>query len=253
MRSFYIVRKETKAFIKDWKSLLLLFITPIILVLIVGSAFILTTPTNISILICSSEDTEIYKSVVTLTNRSEIFSVKSKIAPDCREKVNNAIRTSEIKAGVIVSSSSNINTKLEVITDNSKLISDFITSYFRIISNDISDRIVTQYIAKIYTDIESVKRDMNTYESVLIQEKNDLTALRIRISSAKEQLNFLKGKVGQFQSQDADSIINNINSVLLDLNNFKSTTNSAVIGIDSASSAIQQSNMSEPAKSSVAG
>lgn len=250
-KSSYIIRKETKFFLKDWKSLVLLFITPIVLVLIVGAAFVSSAPKNINIDVCGVEDNDIYQNVVSITRNSGVFLVNSYVlnsTESCRISIRNSIDLSASKAGIVVPTKSATN-NLEVIVDNSRIISDYIVSYFRIITSDISDRMTTRYVGLLYENIDYVKTDLMSYENSLIEQRSRIDRVRNGIKNAKNDLQTIKSLI--IEAGTTRNFVSELDNSVTSLSASKNNIDNSLSELNQVLQLVSSANISEPTKSSI--
>jgi ABC-2 type transport system permease protein len=209
MRLLNILISDMKAFFRDIRSFFLLFITPLFIVMLVGIAFIGAAPSNIKITVCSVEDNEVSRYFSGNIEDSKMFKMKEVSAPDvdqCRQVIYNDIKTSSALAGVVIPGIKEFSTvHVELIVDNSNIMSDYIVNYFKIVSNDISQKIVKGYVDMLFTNIDQVNTNIDQVEQTVTGERQRLYTFRNNLISVKESLNQLKVDLNTLSANERSS------------------------------------------------
>ncbi len=254
MRLINIFIKDLKAFFRDIRSFTLLFLTPIILVLLIGASFLSVTPTNIKIVLCSTEENEItsyIRNSMIGTTTFVIDNTKQSTIDECRQIINQLILSGTVRAGVIVPPKTEYyTTKIEVIVDNSKLVSEYIKSYSRIITNDISNKITKGYVDILFTNIDEVKKSLDEIENKLREHKNQLDNIKNNLASTRSSLSRIKSDM-QSASSNIVSVINTIDASTRSIDTVNSQISGSISKIDSSISTVNTLNVSSGERSTI--
>ena len=189
MKLAYLIMKDLTVFFRDIRSFIMLFITPVAIVLLIGTAFLNIDPHNVPIMTCSDGNSEIYSDVVNLLKNSGVFSI-SETEGNCQQIISDNIKISAIRAGIYVpdlASSRNI----EITLDNTKPVSIYIESYFNLVNKDLNQRLISsrlqyikdnidtidQEIEDTYTDLKSYSSDISDSITILNKARTDVDLL----------------------------------------------------------------------------
>jgi ABC-type multidrug transport system permease subunit len=207
-----IFAKDVKAFFRDIRSFSLLFLTPVMLVLIIGVSFLNVAPSNVKIAICSVESNEVDSYLQNALKDNTIFLVEKiqmESVMECRRVVREKILYSSYRAGVIVPQKSEYQTKIELVVDNSKLVSEYIKSYFQLLTNDLSQRITKGYVDLLFTNIDEVRNNIDDLQNTLTEEKTQMNSIKQDLSSLRNSLLSAKTTI----QSSGDSLISVTNSI----------------------------------------
>ncbi|RLJ00537.1 MAG: hypothetical protein DRP03_00405 [Candidatus Aenigmatarchaeota archaeon] len=187
-RLAYILSRDIIHFLRDIRSFLLIFVSPLLITLIIGTAFITTGPSKVPLVICKEGHSEgiIYDSLLETVSGSNMFLVRE-VKGGCRKLIGALLQRSEIKGGVLVNESDS-GAVIDVYVDNTKPVSIYITSYFETISNQLS-RALTQSVVNYMIR----RADNITYE--LSSVENNIEYMLKRIELFKNYLEDIKARL----------------------------------------------------------
>ena len=254
MQLIDILAKDFLAFFRDIRSFALLFLAPIMLVLIVGLSFLSVTPSNVKVVACSLGNEEVDTYIDTSIKNTKIFlldRIDSKSVDECKERIDQKIIFDSYRAGIIIpENKEDQTTELILIVDNSKLVSEFIKSYFKILTDDLSQKITKGYVNILFDNIEEVKKDIDDIETKLRDQQFRLDRIRSNLNSIKSAL---ASASSEMKSSNATirSASNTLDSTIGDVNSINSSIAISLSRIDSSISAVSASNASSTEKSNI--
>ncbi|HDD45890.1 MAG TPA: hypothetical protein ENG42_00295, partial [Candidatus Aenigmarchaeota archaeon] len=175
-RLAYILSRDIIHFLRDIRSFLLIFVSPLLITLIIGTAFITTGPSKVPLVICKEGHSEgiIYDSLLETVSGSNMFLVRE-VKGGCRKLIGALLQRSEIKGGVLVNESDS-GAVIDVYVDNTKPVSIYITSYFETISNQLSKALTQSVVNYMIRRADNI-----TYELSLVENNIEYTLKRIEL------------------------------------------------------------------------
>lgn len=238
MKLIRIVSKDFKVFFRDFRSFLLLFITPIVLVILISVAFLGSSPTNIPISICSEGETELYTKISNIISESGTYEIISVMfvddAEECAQILQSNLATSFVRAGMIIPGANELETvKIKIIIDNSKPVSSYIESYFRILFDDISNEIIVTSLKNIAKDINLIKERSDEFESELIVQRNRIVSLKRELASVSTQLDVTYNNLERID-RDIKNVKNQIDDSVFSIRNIETGIDNSISTVDSA-------------------
>ena len=217
MRKRYMVWKDIHAFLRDYRSFMLLFITPILITILVGSLFMSSGAKDIPIIVCTERQNNIYNNTISLINNSEVFIINEKVG-ECKEYIEDRLGAGAVRAGIIVPEIE-IGSTIEIYVDNTKPIGAYLHSYFNLISRDISNRLINAYISDALWSMESSDYEISQMESAINSFDSDMAKIQNEIADAKSyqsslgiKINIMKGSADNIESE-ALTLRNNVNAM----------------------------------------
>ena len=235
MKLAYLIMKDLTVFFRDIRSFIMLFITPVAIVLLIGTAFLNIDPHNVPIMTCSDGNSEIYSDVVNLLKNSGVFSI-SETEGNCQQIISDNIKISAIRAGIYVpdlASSRNI----EITLDNTKPVSIYIESYFNLVNKDLNQRLISsrlqyikdnidtidQEIEDTYTDLKSYSSDISDSITILNKARTDVDLLEYWARNIyNTRTTFTQGL------SVVDSVQNDVESLSVSLTSLENSYNSTL-------------------------
>src|SRR3989344_8964172 len=179
MKFLYLLSRDIITFFRDYRNSILLVFMPVLIVLILGMAFLNTQPSRIPIMVCDMEKGELSKEIISFLEDKETFRVFH-VDQNCRENIYKSIRSSTVRAGIIIPANLTEDldqgriAKIELIYDNTKPIQDFVVFYMRLVSNEFSNKLTRDLINNSWVHLENtsvqlgnLKGDLELYSSDL--------------------------------------------------------------------------------------
>lgn len=197
----YMFAKDVTFFIRDIRSFILLFLTPIIIVILVGVAFISIQPSNVPIIICG-QDSKLYRDTTLLIKGSGIFDVMDIQAVNnavCEEVISQNIKNSVARAGVIVPPEG-LNMTIKIIVDNTKPVSTYIESYFNLITRDLSERLINAMILSLWSNVNNVSDEIESVHSELISYSTDMKSVANELKSMESDIADIRDRISLLES-----------------------------------------------------
>src|SRR3989338_4017657 len=140
MKFFYLLSRDIITFFRDYRNSILLVFMPVLIVLILGMAFLNTVPNRVPVMVCDMEEGNMSEQIISFLEEKETFRIIH-INGNCRENIDNGIRSSIVRAGIIIppNITEDLNqgrvAEIEVIYDNTKPVQNFVIFYMRLVSN----------------------------------------------------------------------------------------------------------------------
>jgi ABC-type multidrug transport system permease subunit/predicted nucleic acid-binding Zn-ribbon protein len=239
MKLFGILGKDMKVFFRDIRSFLLLFLTPICIVLLIGSAFLSTQPTNVPIVICG-EQSDFYNSFVSLVRNAGVFVI-TEMHENCEESISAKIKNGEIRAGIITPENE-FEDAIVVSVDNTKPVSVYIESYFNLITKDLTQKMwsntymsMVNELKNASEEIDGVYKDVETEEKRVGDISGKLTSLSGDIKNSKNRLQYVRDS-----KRNVVAVKNSLVSLRNSIEEIKSTAGSAKSSVTSASDTLDK-------------
>jgi ABC-type multidrug transport system permease subunit len=242
----YMLAKDTEIFLRDIRSFMLLFLTPILIVILVGIAFLSTQPSHVPVIICGeSKENGLYKDTYALLKNSGTFDL-SEQEGYCREIISQKIKNSNVRAGIIIPEQS-ANATIEILIDNTKPVSTYIESYFNLITKDMSQKLMNAMISDMWSNIDNISEqidaaedELNSFSQTLGKASNDLSSISGDASVIKNGISAIKNaKTGiDYSISTLQGLRNNVASISSGLDtvdeksrNIQNTINSLNVSI----------------------
>jgi ABC-2 type transport system permease protein len=218
MNIFYVLKQDMKIFFRDIKSFILLFLAPLFITIMIGSVFIGATVRDIPIMVCTEEKNDFYYNVISMMNSSEMnastmFDIQT-AEGNCTKIIGDHLKNASIRAGIIIPSDNNpVKVKtIKIYYDNTKPVGLMLESYFKLISHDISKRIINRFIGDALTNVGDT---MNNIDQLDYQIKNYTQTLE----DANERLKEIDTNIRTVKTE-LDAVSNSNYAVGQSLNNF---------------------------------
>ncbi len=196
MKISKILKNDLKVFVRDIRSFILLFLTPICIVILIGSAFLSTEPRNVPIIVCGEEN-EFYGNFIGLVKTSEVFEIEEQHL-NCEELISDQLSYGKVRAGVLTPANE-FEDEVNVYIDNTKPISVYIESYFNFLMKDLSKKIYTNIFMKMVSDVKNASREINkTYDELTLGQNqidviiSDINSLQSTVKENREKISDLK-------------------------------------------------------------
>ncbi len=183
MRKRYMIWKDIHSFFRDFRSFLLLFLTPIFITILVGSLFMSSGAKDIPIIVCTNHTSTLYNNTVSLIRGSEIFTIHEKEG-DCESHIKSSISQGIVRAGIIIPEIE-MGSTIDIYVDNTKPIGTYLHSYFNLIGRDISTRLINQFIADAVSSMESGEYEIERMYSSIEDFDSQLMGLESEIASVE--------------------------------------------------------------------
>ena len=209
----------------------MLVFMPVFIVLLLGMAFLNTIPRNIPVMICDMDNGNLSHEITSHIESLEAFTV-TKIQDNCEENIQNAIKSSSVRAGIILPSNLTIDIRsgkqvgIEIIYDNTKPIRNIVVLYFRLISNEFSNKLTREMIGSSWQSLRQtssemgrLKNNLETYRSNLASVIGDLKEAQDKAKNLEENFSSTLSNISSVSDnirnsvQDSEKIYDDINSV----------------------------------------
>jgi len=221
MKKRYMIWKDIHAFFRDFRSFFLLFLTPILITILVGSLFMSSGAEDIPIIVCTEKPTSIYDSTISLVKGSGVFILIEKQG-DCMDFIDHRLRSGKVRAGIIVPEIT-MGSTIEIYVDNTKPIGTYLTSYFNLISKDVSNRLINAYISDALNNLEANEYQLNELEAVI--DEFDFELMRM-----EDSISDIEGDLSGITLEGMENDANNIKTFTSSLrSNIANTRSLAVI------------------------
>ena len=225
-----MVFKDIQVFFRDYRSFILLFITPLVIAGSIGVVYLNAQPTDVKVILCSdTEKGKIYDAVFDSLLTSGIFTIMEENG-NCTQEIGESITASDARLGIIINSysfynqMSEYNTTVEIIYDNSKPIGTIIQSHVTIIANRVSKEIINSAIGVARDELKNTVDQVDTNVEQLTSYLDDLKTLRSSIIAVRSDLSAAKESLEAINTliDEMDESINSIDSTIDDLYMFDS-------------------------------
>ncbi|MBU0530436.1 MAG: ABC transporter permease [Candidatus Aenigmatarchaeota archaeon] len=189
-----MILKDILVFFRDYRSFILLFITPLVIAGSIGIVYINSQPTDIHVILCSeTERTDMYYKVRQSMVDSDMFWITEKDG-NCNETIGNSIRASDARMGIIVNSypfygeMSHYNSSVQIIYDNAKPIGMVVQSHLSLIASQASKEIINSTIGLAHDEITSTMSEVDVSLEKISSYLEELKALRNDLAELKNDI-----------------------------------------------------------------
>ena len=183
MKNRYMIWKDIHSFFRDFRSFLLLFLTPIFITILVGSLFMSSGAEDIPIIVCTEKTSSLYNNTLSLIRGSDVFVIHE-AQGDCENYIKSSISRGVVRAGIIVPEIE-IGSVIDIYVDNTKPIGTYLQSYFNLVSRDISTRLINQFISDAVSNMESGEYQINQISATIDDFDAQLMSLEADINSVE--------------------------------------------------------------------
>src|SRR3989344_4302185 len=261
MKFLYLLSRDIITFFRDYRNSILLVFMPVLIVLLLGMAFLNTQPSRIPIMVCDMEKGNLSKEIISFLEERETFRVLN-IDQDCRENIYKSIRSSAVRAGIIIPA--NITEDLDqgriaemvVIYDNTKPIKDFVVFYMRLVSNEFSNQLTRDLINNSWAHLENTSVELGNLKDDLNSYSHDLNNIIQNSKEVSKRMNELEENFSSSLlelpeiSQELRNTVKNQN-VTNDINSLKNSVQKSSQSIDNLI-AVTQAMYADPATAAYA-
>ncbi|MCK5018965.1 MAG: ABC transporter permease, partial [Candidatus Peribacteraceae bacterium] len=241
----YILSKDIKIFFRDIRSFALLFLTPIMLVILIGTAFLGTQPSNVPIIVCGDDTSQIYNDIVKILEDSSVFEVK-KGRGNCTEIIETRIKNSMVRAGIIIENDG-IATTMDIMIDNTKPVSTYLHSYFSVLTRDMTQKMTNAVISGILSNMDNITDEIDNAHSDLVSYSNMLSGVSSGLNVISGQIDSLYddiNNIGEVRLRVSDSV-EMIDNLKVDLETTSSRLDTINNDVQLAQTSIESLDISE--------
>jgi ABC-type multidrug transport system permease subunit len=215
----YVIFKDLHSFFRDFRSFMLLFLTPILITALVGSLFMSSGAKDIPVILCTENANRVYNDTLSLVNGSNVFTIYEKEG-DCMTYIDSRLRAGIVRAGIIIPDIDiTRGATIEIYVDNTKPIGTFLQSYFNLISRDITNRLINTFISDTLSrmeisenEIQEMESTINTFDSELLNIQSDVVSARNYMNSVDDQASIMRSNADSILI-DSQNVRNNANSI----------------------------------------
>lgn len=253
---FYLIYKDIKVFIRRRSSLLLVFISPFIIMILLGTTY--SAGTNlmensnirgISLAVCDYDNNEVSDVMVQELKNSSFFDMDY-INPtfmteeQCKKMVEEGIYAGKYRVAVIFPSNftSNIlkghSQELLFLVDNSHTeIRNTVHIFMLAYAQEMSRKVGTKFIQRAWERIGEINQELSSMTDQLGMIQNNATSIKENLQSSQDQLAGFDTAAVQSTINQLDDQINKVETVRNDIGG---AVNETKADIDTASNNINE-------------
>ncbi len=242
----YLLTKDTGIFLRDIRSFMLLFLTPIFIVILVGVAFLSTQPSNVPIIICGESRSGLYNDTAFVMKNSGVFDVRE-YEGNCDEVISQNIKNSMVRAGIIIPPEG-LNMTVRILIDNTKPVSAYIQSYFNLITKDLSQKLINAMIGDMWSNTQNISGEIDKTHAELVSSAATLNSVAAELDTKKSEVEDAARRLSAVELAKV-----NVETSLLTLQGIKNSAVSISSNINSVdqrmqavSSSVYSMNLSPP-------
>ncbi len=192
MRILPIIGKDLRIYFRQRKTLLLMFLTPILIMLVIGSVFSDAAPSGLKDvkLGISGYQTPMGEKIIESLSKEGMFTIVEE-ANATPEAMEAKVKNGEYSAGIILPTNGSRAIKLYI--DNSQLqVAPVVASVFLTVTEKISYEITLGFIEHLWTNLEKMEAQMEPLEEEVKRVNatiNDINSDTKQIKASLDGLN----------------------------------------------------------------
>ena len=248
-----MIYRDIQVFFRDYRSFILLFLTPVVIAGSIGVVYVNSQPADIKVILCTeTRQSTLYYAVRQSMWDSGIFWIFEKQG-NCGEEIASSIKAAETKLGIIINSfpffeqPSDYNNTLEIIYDNSKPVGLVIQSHLSIIANQISKEIINSAIGIARDELTNTLNQVDSDISTINSHIDSLKDLRSGVAGARDDVSAVKLYIESLPSisNDLNNAVTSLDNTLAQLGSLQAKLDSAQSSLNKVQSSLQTLNASQ--------
>lgn len=226
MRFLEIAKKDLGIFLRKKINALIFFLSPFVIILLIGSSLSLPTLNNIPVVLCAPEGSSTILTITQEVESASYFKIK-RLGGDCKAEATVDVKEGKAKAAVIVPPDLSYDSEIELIVDNSNFyasqsIQAGITGAVYQASSRVFMKSVQEMydtLLSIYNETEALNAAISTsqvqIQSVVSEADNldrmiDTTKLsdaQLKIQQSLDDFRALQTKIDAISLKDVNSTV----------------------------------------------
>ncbi len=230
-----VIIKDLKVYTRHRKTLLLIFIAPILIMILIGSVFSGSSEGLKDVRIGVGGGSEYGKQIIDELNRSRMFIIVKENTTD-PIVIRDGVMKGKYSAGIFMSV--NETQSMQLFIDNSRIqVAPVISTVFLTTTEKLSYELTLSFITKLWKNLSQMESELKPLKDGILKINGSISALnsetqnvlasmdKINVSSLEESTGLMKNTMNQMRT-DLNQTANDINVTRRELSELDSNVSS---------------------------